>query len=75
MADEPLTAAPAGEDPMAALLRSHITRMEAISDDGYARSQEMSEELVAGIRKGIGLRTQLRDRVLTHFDANQKTPA
>ena len=69
MADEPITDEP---DPLQALLMTHMARMQTITDDGYARSREISEDLVTKLKKNIGLRSAVVDKALATLGITEK---
>ncbi len=51
-------------DPLQAVLESHFAAMKEISAGGLAKSQELCDETLLGIKKNAGLRSKMADQAL-----------
>lgn len=61
------------EQKLAALVESHIQKMDGIATDGIRRSQELMEESLASIKKRTGIKNAMLDSALESLGVSVPT--
>lgn len=58
------------EEKMTALVESHVQKMDDISREGIARSQELMDQSLASIKRRTGIKNAMLDKALATLGIN-----
>lgn len=69
MADEVTTSqelgSPESSDPIEAVMRSHMSRMQQIADEQNDKTKQLCDDIVTTIRRNSGVKSAVLDKVLS----------
>lgn len=61
------------DDPLAMLAKSHLARMQEISDEGFASARDACADSTLRLRRNVGLRDAVLDFALKKLGIEEET--
>ena len=61
-------------DPLEALAKSHLERMQEIADSGFAKAEALCDESLLNVKKRAGVKSAILEKALSSLGIVEPTP-